>query len=157
MGKQDKKIDPAPTPLTTVIDKVRAYHTKMNRIAKFLEDNHAPADTRINKSQEYLEFYIDIAALDRMKDMTKPEECDGLAVYFGLTDFVTGNGITGCVLAVDKDKKILNQHFGVNLNSPVQAEDTWLPPGPTGAAYVPKANDFTIGTSLDDLMKHFVR
>ncbi len=158
MGKQKNKMEPAPTPLQDIYEKVKAYYTKMNAIAKFLEDNHAPKEIRISKPEEFVKFYIPKDALDRLVTMTKLTDCDSLAVYLGLANLNTMSSVTGCILAIDKEREIVASHFEkTKSDPPADGEDTWLPPGHTRTAgdYQVGPKDYTLATPFEVLKTHF--
>lgn len=157
-------MDDAPTRFEEIIKKVQAYHEKMNAIADFLEEKGAPQSIRIDRSKEYLEFYIDKPSLARLKEMSELPDCDTLTVFLALADYDGHHGITGCILAVDANKQIVKDHFSELTTRPGRVpfagEDTWLPPGsvnPRAAVYNAGPKDFTLRTSKQNILAHFTR
>lgn len=143
-----------PTPLKEIKSKVLAYHQKMNAIAKFLRENNAPEEIQIDQSNEFLEFYIDKAALIRLNSIALLPNFDSFSVYLGLEDYDNGTSVTGCFLGIDKKKNILPQHKEIvrGFTAIIDGEDTWLPPG---GQKVRSKKDFTLKSSIDNIEEHF--
>jgi hypothetical protein len=148
-------MDFAPTDLKEIRRKVLAYHEKMNAIAKFLEENNAPAEIRLNKSKEFMEFYIEKQDLTRLNSISSMDGFERFAVFFGLANESADgnhNSVTTCFLGVDKNYEILSQHrSGANGRGGVQGEDTWIPPR-NGVAK--NDLDFTLETEAAILERH---
>jgi hypothetical protein len=150
---------PFPTRMKIIHAKVKAYHKKMNAIADFLATAPGvPEELKIDKKQEFIGFYIDKTALARLHLISTLDKCDSLAVYFGLAD-QKKNSVTGCFVAIDKDRKIVDGHFEEKVDNAMDGEDTWIPPGgdTPETRYTLTPNDLTLAISAIDLDRHFTR
>jgi hypothetical protein len=166
MGKNQKKTSnldgeglPFPTRIKIVHEKVMAYHKKMNAIADFLASAPGvPDDIKIDKNQEFIGFYIDKKSIARLHVISTLDNCDSVAVYFGLADRKK-NSVTGCFVAIDKDRKIVDGHFENKVTNVLDPEDTWVPPGgdTDETRYTVAPNDLTLAIKPEELDKHFTR
>ena len=119
----------APTSIERIFREVRAYHEKMNAVSDFLETNKASEKIKIKKDKEYIGFYIGKKALDRLNKLAAEPDCHTIAVYLGLSD-EEQHCVTGCFVAINKDRKIIDGHFPDRSGKPgLPGEDTWIPPG----------------------------
>lgn len=129
---QDKQLSSHVT-LEQIQKMVLHYSAKMNAIAKFLEENNAPKEIRIDTATEYLEFYIDSISFDGLNAIRNNPEFSHFGAFFGL-DPQKNNKTTACFLGMNKENKILSAHkkiVGPN-NTVIDPElpgfEDWPPP-----------------------------
>ncbi len=159
----------AATALSIIKEKVLAYHKRMNAIVNFLSAQNAPSNiNNINKQKEHLGFYIDKKSLKRLNQIIALENCNSLAVMFGIGEADNPTQMTACIFGVDENRNILPQHKINQTKSsrldkdtpPVDGEDTWPPPNDglqlnltTGNNF--SSNYFTLASSRKELSAYF--
>ena len=179
-GKVSFLVDGVPiqTSLEIIQKKVLAYHGKMNKVAKWLEENGAPNELQIRPEEIFLEFYIDRDAINRLFFISLQRNFSQFGVFFALEDPESQSPPinpsssfgrpTACFLGLDIDNNILGCHFpkipvGSNTVQKIDGEDTWPPPPPPGAAEEgteqepTTENQFTLATDEDIIRQYFER
>lgn len=124
----------APVPIDAIKKKVLNYQKLMQSAFK-AHNATCSLSNKIDSDHQYMQFYIDKPAMLRLLQICLEAECDNLGVFFGL-DETRNNKVTACFLALNKEKEIIQAHFGKTLDKkgklvdrPVLlGEENWPPP-----------------------------
>lgn len=168
MENKDSANPFSPTPLQSIKEQVGLYHQMMKELAIFLKNttNTSFKKPIIDPDTQYLQFYIDKAALANINAISETTGVDCIGVFFGL-DPKKDNKVTACFLGLDKNKEIFSNHFEKKIDAQgnptaidaLQGEEDWPPPPKTKADFDLRGKRpyFTVASEIKDVQNYFMK